>query len=189
MTFSWRAGRALMGVAILIVSCGPSTGESSAPAAPPAATVAASAAPAQTPVATKVYLSVIGDTVRAGYGLVDSEKWMDCIQANRFPQGSRAVFRFKVFDPVTGKDMDDTAIKSVVLTMGDKTTQEMKYIGRPTKEPTDHFWRYVWTIPADYPTGQLNYRVDAMDLKGRTGTFSEFTVKPSQVVIVAAGAH
>lgn len=190
----WQQIRRPFGLALaaiilapLLAACGESTGEGTAAATAAAATQTAAATAA--PVA-KTYLAIVGDTTRGGANLTAEEKpYLDCVLANRFPQGSAAIFRFKVLDPLTGQPMDDKALKSVTLTMGNNVTQEMKYIGRPTAKPTDYFWRYVWKIPTDYPTGQLNYKVDAVDLQGRTGTYSQFTITPTQVVIVPLGTR
>ncbi len=184
---------AILASAVLTASCGGAgTGEtaSKAPAAlvtaaPAAVAPAASAAPAKT------FLILDGDTVRAGAGLTAEEKpWLDCAQANRFPQGSTIVFRFKVMDPRTAKSMDDKAMKSVAITLGNGTVVPMEWAWRPkTGTPTEYFWRYVYKLPTDYPTGSFTYKIDATDLEGRTGSWTQFTYAPSVVQIVAAGSR
>ena len=170
-------------VPMVLAACG-STGESASPAA--AAPVAAVAAPAP----AKTFLMVDGDTARGGYNLAPDEKtWLDCVQANRFPQGSGIVFRAKVVDPLTGKPLDDKSVKSVTVTLADGSVKDMQYIGRPTKAPTDYFWRFLFKVPSDYPTGMFSYHIDAVANDGRTGTYSQFQLASSMAQIVPAGTR
>jgi len=168
-------------VPLVLAACG-NTGASSPSIAP----VAAAAAPAP----AKTFLMVDGDTARGGLNLAAEEKsWLDCVQANRFPQGSGMVFRAKVIDPLTGKALDDKSIKSVTMTLADGSVKDMQYIGRPTKAPTDYFWRFLFKIPADYPTGMFAYHIDAVGLDGRTGQYNQYQLASSMAQIVPLGTR
>jgi hypothetical protein len=112
-----------------------------------------------------------------------------CVVSSRFQQGESVVFRIKVFDPATGKPMDDKALKTVVVTLKDGQTFNARYGGHPGgpgATPTDFFWSTAWAIPANYPTGSVPYQVTATSNDGRTGTFAEFNVAPSLLMVVAA---
>lgn len=170
---------------LVFAACG-GTGSGSAESttAAPSAPVAAVAAPAKT------FLMVDGDTARGGFNLAAEEKsWLDCVQANRFPQGSGMVFRAKVIDPLTGKALDDKSVKSVTVTLADGSVKDMQYIGRPTKAPTDYFWRFLFKVPADYPTGSFSYHIDAVGMDGRTGQYNQIQLASLMAQIVPLGTR
>ena len=170
-------------VPLVLAACGATGSGTAAPA--PAAPAAAAA-----PAVTKTFLIIDGDTARGGFNLAPDEKsWLDCVQANRFPQGSAIIFRAKVMDPLTGQAMDDKSLKSVTVTLADGSVKAMEYIGRPTKAPTDHFWRFQFKVPTDYPTGAFTYKMDAVATDGRTGTYSQFQLASSMATIVPAGTR
>jgi hypothetical protein len=132
-----------------------------------------SAACSSTP-QSKGALIVNADTVSGG----------GCILLNQYKPGDTIVFRIKVYDPVTGEQMDDSSLKSVEVSFADQKLAAF-YGGHPQGDtPTDFFWSYCWTVPDGYPTGTLNYKVTATDNEGRIGTYNEFNVKPSLVTIL-----
>jgi len=124
-----------------LASCGGGTGESTS-ATKGSSAAATTAATAKAQVAT--FLILQGDTVRSPEALTDEEKtFLSCVQQSRFPQGSRIVWRFKALDPISGKALDDKAIKSFDLMLPDGKTQAFKYGGHPggaNAVPTDFFW-------------------------------------------------
>ena len=192
---SLRVGAALVLVVATLASCGGSgTGEGAAATKAPAAPVAATAAPtvavaAPTP-ANPTFLILQGDTVRSPEGLTDEQKtYLLCVQQNRFPQGSRIVWRYKVLDPLTNKALDDKAIKSFDVTLPDNTKAAFKYGGHGgTKEnPLEYFWTAGFSVPGTYPTGMFPFQITAVSNDGATGTWDQFKVPQAQVQIVAAG--
>lgn len=183
-------------VAFLFIaaSCGASTGDSSAGQLQTKA-AATAAAPVAAPVAAAPkFLVIVGDTIRSQAGLNDVEKNINapgihCTQQSRFPQGGRIVWRMKVMDPTTGKYLDDKAIASFTITYPDGKTDKLVYGGHGgTKEaPQDMLWAVGWTVPADYPTGAFNVKIEAKSADGATGTFDQFKVSAAQLTIVKAG--
>jgi hypothetical protein len=132
-------------------------------------------------------LSVTADAVIGSAGVTNPADI--CVVSNRFQPGESVVFRVKVFDPATGKAMDDQSLKTVVVSLKDGQTFNARYGGHPGgpgATPTDYFWSTAWAIPANYPTGSVPYQVTATANDGRTGTFSEFNVAPSLLMVVAA---
>lgn len=123
---------------------------------------------------TSKTLMVEADTVTGG----------GCLLSSQYKSGDSIVFRIKVYDPTTGEAMDNTTVKTVAINFGGKS-YDAKYGAHPgSGTPTDHFWTYGWTVPANYPTGALNYTVTATANDGRTGTYKEFNVSSSLVTIV-----
>lgn len=182
-------------VAFLFIaaSCG-ATGDGSGAASPLQTKAAASAASAAPAAAAPKFLIVVGDTIRSQAGLNDVEKNINapgihCTEQSRFPQGGRIVWRMKVMDPTTGKYLDDKAIASFTITYPDGKTDKLAYGGHGgTKEaPQDFLWAVGYTIPADYPTGTFNVKIEAKSVDGATGTFDQFKVTAAQLTIVKAG--
>ena len=170
----------------LAASCGSSTSEGTV--APAAKTQAAAAPVAAAPKA----LILQGDTVRSPEGLTDDQKtYLSCVEFSRFPQGARIVWRFRAIDPVSGKALDDTAIKSFVITLPDGKTADFKYGGHGGTKPNylDYFWTTGFSLPADYPTGAFSYKITATSNDGLVGLWAsdQFKVAAAQLTIVPAG--
>lgn len=170
-----------------LASCGGGTGESTSATRAPS--VAATTAPTKPQVAS--FLILQGDTVRSPEGLTDEEKpFLSCVQQGRFPQGSRIVWRFKALDPISGKALDDKAIKSFDLMLPDGKTQAFKYGGHPggaNAVPTDFFWTSGFSLPKDYPTGTFTYQIKATTLDGAVGTWDQFKVAAALLTVVPIG--
>jgi hypothetical protein len=107
-----------------------------------------------------------------------------CVLDNVYKPGQEVVFRVRVYDPVTGEQMDNKALSSVTVSLPDGQSFTANYGAHPSTNPTDHFWTAAWTIPANYPTGTLAYTETATAADGRTGTFDNFNVQPSLLTIV-----
>jgi hypothetical protein len=84
-----------------------------------------------------------------------------------------------------GEVADDKVLKSVVVELGNgqKFPAAFKPHGAP---PTDHFWSMFWTIPADFPTGSLGYKIIATMNDGSTVEWVPF-VRPTTQLMVVAG--
>ncbi len=188
-----RVTATLMAAAFTIASCGGAaqpTGTTASTAAPAAAATTAPTAAAVVAPAPKGSLVLIVDTVSGSIGTTDEEKAMySCVQKNRFPQGEPIVWRVKVYSTVTGKSMDNTALKSVVITFPDATTKDLKYGPHPKGKTDDYFWTTSFKIPADYPTGAFKYKLVATSLEGVTGTFDQFNVASSLLQVIKAGTR
>ncbi len=106
-----------------------------------------------------------------------------CVSQNRFARNSEIVWRTRIVDPVTGDQLDDTALDSVRVELADGQVLDMRYGDHPRDNPTDRFWTTSFDVPADYPTGTLGYEVVAVTDDGRTGSFVPFNVAPSLLTI------
>jgi hypothetical protein len=175
----------------LAASCGSATGDGAA-APTPAKNQVAAASPAAAAAEVPTALILQGDTVRSPEGLTDEQKtFLSCVEQSRFPQASRIVWRFKAIDPVSGKPLDDTAMKAFKLTLPDGTTVDFKYGGHGGTKPNylDYFWTAGFSVPASYPTGTFTYKVTATSSNGLVGTYAsdQFKVAAAQLTIVPAG--
>ncbi len=127
-------------------------------------------------------LILSSDMVTGSGGTVKASS--SCVLTSQYKRGNQVVFRVRVYDPVTGKPMDDKALTSVDIALPDGQTFKAKYGGHPANTPVDYFWATSWVIPDTYPTGTLNYTATAKATDGRTGTFDNFNVQPSLLTVV-----
>jgi len=193
MTLRARVLASCVSALMLAAACGSGTGDSAAtPTSAPSQTKAVAATQAA-PVLAKT-LVILGDTIRSQQGLNDVEKnigapGIHCTQQSRFPQGGRIVWRMKALDPVTGSYLDDKAVASFTITFPDGKSDKFAYGGHGgTKEaPQDFLWAYGWTVPADYPTGALNVKIDVKSIAGASGSFDAFRVAAAQLTITKPG--
>lgn len=106
-----------------------------------------------------------------------------CVQQSRFARNSEIVWRARIIDPVSGEELSDETLESVVANLGDGQTLDMRYGQHPRDNPTDSFWTTSFDIPADYPTGTLDYEIVATTTDGRTASFKPFDVAPSLLTV------
>lgn len=129
-------------------------------------------------------LTVQADTVSGPLNIPsDQAAGRVCVAQSRFARNSEIVWRVRVIDPVTGQQLDDTAIQALQVKLADGQVLDMRYGDHPRDNPTDRFWTTSFDIPEDYPTGTLGYEVVAEDTSGRTGNFTPFNVAPSLLTI------
>jgi hypothetical protein len=106
-----------------------------------------------------------------------------CVLSNRFMRKESVAWRIRVQD-ATGKESDDKSLKSLVVELSDGQKFAARFGGHPPKEPIDHFWSTSWSIPEDYPTGSLNYKVVATALDGTTQSWEPPNIKPSLLTVI-----
>jgi hypothetical protein len=106
-----------------------------------------------------------------------------CVLQSRFARNSEVVWRARVIDPVTGEQLDDTALENVQVRLADGQVLDMRYGDHPRDNPTDRFWTTSFDIPVDYPSGTLGYEVVATATGGSTGSFVPFNVAASLLTI------
>jgi len=135
---------------------------------------------ATTQVAKNLILS--SDMVTGSGGTVKPAS--SCVLDSVYKPGNQVVFRVRVYDPVTGKPMDDKALSSVTVSLPDGQSFTARYGGHPNTNPLDYFWATSWIIPDSYPTGTITYTATATAVDGRTGTFDNFNVQPSLLTVV-----
>src|SRR5215470_23166 len=138
-----------------------------------------SGAQAQAPQAKKLFFE--GDIVR--HALPD-QAGPFCVLNNQYKRNEAVAWRIRVLQP-NGEVADDKAIKSVVVELGNgqKLPAGFKPHGAP---PTDHFWSLFWTIPADFPTGSIGYKIIATMSDGSTVERKPFN-RPTTALMVVDG--
>lgn len=144
-----------------------------------------SAAPTQAAApATTANLFLMVDTVQGSTNVPTAQAAArSCVLNNRFARNSQIVWRARVYDPKTGKLMDDKALSSVQIKLANGKTVDMKYGAHPKSPPGESYWTGSWIVPKDNATGTLNYTVSATATDGRAGSFAPFNVAPSLLSI------
>lgn len=174
---------------VLLAACGGQQSSAPVPAQPqPAASAAApaaplAAAPAPEPVAARD-LIIVEDPVKGTWNMTDEEKPMNgCVRSSRFQRNEQIVWRSKVYDPQTGDMLGDDQI-SVSVKLADGQVFEAKYGPHPKDPPGDYFWTAPFKIPADYPTGILNYEYVVETKDGRQANLIGFDIESSKLQIL-----
>jgi hypothetical protein len=105
-----------------------------------------------------------------------------CVLVNQYKRGEAVAFRIRALLP-NGNVADDKAIKSVVVELGNgqRFPAAYKSHGAP---PTDYFWSMFWTIPNDYPTGSIGYKVIATMNDGSTVEWKPFNRATTALMVV-----
>ena len=108
-----------------------------------------------------------------------------CMLANQFKRKEGVAWRIRVLDH-TGKNVDNTMLKSLVVELSDGQKLTAKFGPHPPRgTATDHFWSVSWVIPESYPTGSLTYKVVATDLQGQSQSWEPFKREPTQLTVIA----
>lgn len=120
------------------------------------------------------------DVVRGG----DNPTGPTCVQTGIFRQGEEVVWRVRVTETATGREIgDDGKSQAEIAERNLKVTAylengmnfSLKYGQHPPRpkegEPVKWFWTTSWKIPAEYPTGMLKWWVVVTD---KAGAFVRF---------------
>lgn len=125
-----------------------------------------------------------GDMVR---GAQEGAPGPVCVLTSQFQHLEKVVFRFRVRDQ-SGKELDDKAVKSLIVELPSGEKLEGYYGGHPPASPEVYMWVATWTIPASYPSGTLTYKAIATDRQGHSQsweplrrTTSELQVMPGAI--------
>lgn len=120
-----------------------------------------------------------GDVVRHR---IEGQMGPWCVLQSRYKRGEAIAWRVRALLP-DGRVADDTVLKSLVVELGSGETVSMDY-GPHGDPPTDYFWANSWTVPANFPTGTLGYKVIATLQDDSVVTWEPFTRAPSQLAII-----
>ncbi len=136
--------------------------------------LAVAAYPAQTaPVRPRYF--VVADLVRGH----ENPTGTVCVQTNVFKQGELLVWRVRVHDAATGREIGDDGRNvaeiqerglTVTAYLENGVSVPLRYDKHPPRpkegEPVRWFWAGSWKIPDDYPPGTLLWWVIVRDNAG-----------------------
>jgi hypothetical protein len=120
-----------------------------------------------------------GDIVRHALG---GQQGPFCVLNNQYKRGEAVAWRIRVLDDSGA--LDGKGLKSVVVQLGNGEILPAHFGGHGMP-PTDHFWSLNWTVPMDFPTGSLGYKVIATMNDGTTQTWEPFTRDSTQLTVIA----
>jgi|SRR5262245_1190535 len=106
-----------------------------------------------------------------------------CVLNNRYMRGEAVAFRIRIQKP-DGTPADQNYLKAVEVELGNGQKLPSHYGGHGMP-PTDFFWSLFWTIPGDFPTGSLGYKVNATMQDGSVVTWVPFTRDTTQLMVIA----
>jgi hypothetical protein len=163
---------------MLLVACGGATQQVKAAETKPAEAKPAAAAPAG-PLLTVADM-VVG---AANLSKEDAAAGKSCVETSLYLHNQQVVWRIKVVDPATGLGLDDKAVSKVEVALPDGQKFTAKYGAHPKGTPTDSFWATSWTIPENYPSGTVTYKVNVESKDGRQVQPVAFNVAVSQLIV------
>lgn len=167
-------------VFVLVLALATALALSACGSSQPAAKQAAPAAPA-----ASAKLVVLDSVVLGSANLPDAEKpAKSCTLNNKFQKNEQIVWRAKVVDPVTGKNMGTDEMSKVQVKLGDGKVLDAKFGPHPKDPPGDAFWTASFTVPENYPVGTLKYSIEAASKDGRSGQFVTFDIATSALQIL-----
>lgn len=106
------------------------------------------------------------------------------VLTNFYPRGSTVVF--KVFAGVTksGKILTADEVRYAYVKLPTGTTVRLTY--SEPQRTTDPAWSGTWTVPADYPTGLVNFAIRFKTKDKQYGHFVQIPVATSQLTVTKA---
>jgi hypothetical protein len=134
--------------------------------------------PAGTVSAQDLFLD--GDMVR---GQQDGAPGPICVLVSQFQHLEKVVFRFRVRDQ-NGRELDDKALKSLIVELPSGEKLEGYYGGHPPASPEVYMWVATWTIPASYPSGTLTYKAVATDRQGHSQSWEPLRRVTSELQVL-----
>ena len=106
------------------------------------------------------------------------------ILADRFAQGSTVVFRAAAGETKTGTLVTDKTAKYFYVKIPGQPNVKLSYKA-PAKKSVGVPWSWSgsWTIPVDYPTGLVAFKVLLKSKSGGYGSFVQIPVAASQLTV------
>jgi hypothetical protein len=122
-----------------------------------------------------------GDMVRGH--TQDGATGPSCVLTSEYKRQESVVWRVRVLN-ADGAMVKDSDLKSLVVELSNGETYDMHYGKHPRGKATDEFWATSWRIPADFPTGTIEYKVVATDMEGTAHEWTPFNVLPSKLTVI-----
>lgn len=115
---------------------------------------------------------VIGHTVTTDGALSSS-----------FAPGNSVVFRAYAVDGKTHAVLTANAVRYFYVTIPNQPNVKLKYDPKAPGASGQYTWTGTWIVPADYPTGMVNFKVLVRSKTNRRGSFVQMPVASSQLTI------
>ncbi len=122
-----------------------------------------------------------GDMVRGH--TQDGATGPSCVLTSEYKRLESVVWRIRVLDE-TGAMVNNEGLKSLAVQLSNGETFDMHYGKHPRGKATDEFWATSWRVPAEFPTGTIEYKVIATDMDGTTHEWAPFNVVMSKLTVI-----
>ena len=103
---------------------------------------------------------------------------------NYFAPGTRVIFRAYAVDGKTHKVLVAKDVKYFYVTIPNQPNVKLTYNPTATGATLRLAWTGTWTVPANYPSGVVNYKVLVQTKKKQRGQFVPLPVASSVLTIV-----
>ena len=107
------------------------------------------------------------------------------VLANYYAPGSKVVFRAYAVDQKTRKVLTASDVRYFYITIPGQPNVKLKYNPTATGASVTRPWAGVWTVPASYAPGIVNFRILVQTTKKMKGQFVQMPVATSQLTISA----
>jgi hypothetical protein len=145
-----------------------------------AAAMVATAAFAADPVETPFPSQAVGDVFIAAQTVT-----ADGAMANYFAPGSTVAFRAYAVDSKTHKVLQTADEKYFYVKIPNQPNVKLKYDPKSPAASSRLQWVGTWTVPANYTTGLVDFKVLVKNTAKRQGQFVQFPVTSAQLTISA----
>lgn len=106
------------------------------------------------------------------------------VLSNYYPRGGTAVFRVFAAETKSGKVLTDEDVKYAYVKIPGQSNVKLAYTAQVKK--SDPTWLGTWTVPADYPTGLVQFVVRFRTTGKQYGNFVQIPVATSQLTVTKA---
>ena len=103
--------------------------------------------------------------------------------SSQFAPGSTVVFRALALDTKTLKTLDDKGMTYFYVTIPNQPNVKLKYNPTAPGATPRMPWSGQWTVPANYPSGNVAFRILAKSTDKRHGSFVQIPVAPSVLTV------
>jgi hypothetical protein len=107
----------------------------------------------------------------------------DGAMTNYFAPGNSVVFRAYAVDGKSHKVLAANAVKYFYVTIPNQPNVKLKYNPKAPGASGQYTWTGTWVVPADYPTGMVNFKVLVRSKTNHRGSFVQMPVATSQLTI------
>jgi hypothetical protein len=103
--------------------------------------------------------------------------------SSSFAPGSTVVFRAYAVDGKTKQILVAKDVKYFYVTVPSQPNVKLAYDPKAPGASGQYSWTGKWTVPADYPTGMVNFRVLVRTVTKHLGSFVQVPVPSAQLTI------
>jgi len=101
------------------------------------------------------------------------------VLSNYYPRGATVVFKVFAADVKSGRILTADDVKYAYVAIPNQSNVKLSYTAQVTR--SDPTWLGTWTVPADYPTGLVDFAVRFRTTGKQFGNFTQIPVATSRL--------